>query len=155
MHDDDSRPSTTDTNSLPSHRQRDSESPESVSKRRRYSPPASSNNLHPSNGRNHMAAPLKPLSLSILGVEPLDEFVREIADWVHQMIMSRPLIPGAQVEVEAKIGWLKYTDGNQRLQRPVRTETSTLTSRTVCISVVIYNDRIQFCSAMIAGSNQT
>ena len=66
---------------------------------------------------------MQPLSLSILGVEPLDEFIREIADWIYDIIMSRPDIPG-QVEVEAKLGIMKYRERDQRLAHPVRVETS-------------------------------
>ncbi|KAG9227475.1 hypothetical protein PLEOSDRAFT_1046018 [Pleurotus ostreatus PC15] len=68
---------------------------------------------------NHNALP--PLSLSILGVEPLDEFIKEIADFIHHMIMTRPNMPG-QVEVEAKIGVLRDLSGS-RLSLPVLVET--------------------------------
>lgn len=67
---------------------------------------------------------LPPLSVSILGVEPLDEFIREIADFVHHMIMTRPTnAPNARVEVEAKIGILKYRNSNNRFALPVLVET--------------------------------
>lgn len=65
---------------------------------------------------------LPPLSLSILGVEPLDEFIKEIADFIHHMIISRPDLPG-NVEVEAKIGLLRERGGG-RLSLPVLVETS-------------------------------
>jgi len=68
---------------------------------------------------------LPPLSLSILGVEPLDEFIKEIADFVHHMIMTRPDIPSGKVEVEAKIGILRDRATGQRLSLPVLVETST------------------------------
>ncbi|KAJ3867706.1 MAG: CYTH-like domain-containing protein [Lentinula lateritia] len=64
---------------------------------------------------------LPPLSLSILGVEPLDEFIKEIADFIHHMIISRPDLPG-NVEVEAKIGLLRERGGG-RLSLPVLVET--------------------------------
>ena len=67
---------------------------------------------------------MPPLSLSILGVEPLDEFILEIADFVHHMIMTRQELEG-QVEVEAKIGVLKDKATGQRIQLPVLVETST------------------------------
>lgn len=67
---------------------------------------------------------LPPLSLSILGVEPLDEFIKEVADFIHHMIMTRPDLPG-QVEVEAKIGVLRDSHTNSRLALPVLVETST------------------------------
>lgn len=70
---------------------------------------------------------LPPLSLSILGVEPLDEFIKEVADFVHHMIMTRPLAdvaPHARVEVEAKIGILKDKGTGTRYSLPVCVETS-------------------------------
>lgn len=66
---------------------------------------------------------LPPLSLSILGVEPLDEFIKEIADFIHHMITTKP--PGGHVEVEAKVGVLKDRLTGQRLVLPVLVETST------------------------------
>ncbi|KAF9046089.1 mRNA capping enzyme [Panaeolus papilionaceus] len=69
---------------------------------------------------------LPPLSLSILGVEPLDEFIKEVADFVHHMIMTRPLAdvaPHARVEVEAKIGILKDKGTGTRYSLPVCVET--------------------------------
>ncbi|EJC98104.1 mRNA capping enzyme [Fomitiporia mediterranea MF3/22] len=68
-----------------------------------------------------MGTNLKPLSLSILGVEPLDEFIREIADFIYECIRTRPDVDG-QVEVEAKLGLLKYRDDNVRVAFPVRSE---------------------------------
>jgi len=75
---------------------------------------------------------LPPLSLSILGVEPLDEFIREIADFVHHMIMTRPNVhPEAKVEVEAKLGVLRDRTTGQRLMLPVLVETSMFTKFSV------------------------
>ena len=74
---------------------------------------------------NSSAQPLRPLSLSILGVEPTDEFILEIADWIHSLIKARPAGLDGQIEVEAKLGVLKYKDANTRLKHPVRVETST------------------------------
>lgn len=69
---------------------------------------------------------LPPLSLSILGVEPLDEFIKEIADFVHHMIMTRPdMGPDAKIEVEAKVGVLRDRASGQRLALPLLVETST------------------------------
>ncbi|KNZ73077.1 mRNA-capping enzyme subunit beta [Termitomyces sp. J132] len=65
--------------------------------------------------------PLPPLSLSILGVEPLDEFIKEIADFVHHMIVNRPDVAGT-VEVEAKIGVLRDKASGQRINLPVLVE---------------------------------
>ncbi|KAI6103069.1 CYTH-like domain-containing protein [Pisolithus croceorrhizus] len=73
---------------------------------------------------NNNPVNLPPLSVSILGVEPLDEFIREIADFVHHMIMSRPNVgPEARVEVEAKVGVLRDKTSNTRLMLPVLVET--------------------------------
>ena len=91
------------------------------------SPPAKrtrhDNNGNPSARRDSL--PLPPLSLSIVGVEPLDEFIREVADFVHHMVMTRPDYAGSRVEVEAKIGVLRDRMTGQRLALPVRVETST------------------------------
>jgi polynucleotide 5'-triphosphatase len=76
----------------------------------------------PSNG--NMTSSLPPLSPSILGVEPLDEFILDVADFVHHMIHTRPE-GGGIVEVEAKIGILKSRMNDQRLALPIRVETST------------------------------
>ena len=71
-----------------------------------------------------MAGPsLPPLSMSILGMEPLDEFILEIADFIHHMIMTRPPEPTGTIEVEAKIGVLKHKGTGQRFTLPVRVET--------------------------------
>lgn len=68
---------------------------------------------------------LPPLSLSILGVEPLDEFIKEIADFVHHMIMTRPdMGPDTKIEVEAKIGVLRDAVSRQKLILPLLVETS-------------------------------
>jgi len=67
---------------------------------------------------------MPPLSLSILGVEPVDEFIREVADFIYHMIGMRPRdLPGAMVEVEAKIGILRDRLSGNRLSLPVLTET--------------------------------
>ncbi|KAG2010008.1 hypothetical protein CC2G_012867 [Coprinopsis cinerea AmutBmut pab1-1] len=71
-----------------------------------------------------MAGPsdaLPPLSLSILGVEPLDEFIKEIADFVHHMIMTKPPHLEGLVEVEAKVGVLRERTGS-RMVLPVLVE---------------------------------
>lgn len=67
---------------------------------------------------------MPPLSLSILGVEPLDEFIKEVADFVHHMISTKPEHLGGTVEVEAKVGLLKDPQTGQRLDLPVLVESS-------------------------------
>lgn len=104
-------------------------------KRKRRSPPPSSTRpltsgsnqsgtiVNPNVDEGQISA-VPPLSLSILGVEPLDEFIREVADFVHHTIMTRQEVEGL-VEVEAKIGVLKDKASGQRIQLPVLVETST------------------------------
>jgi hypothetical protein len=84
-------------------------------------PPDPNGTGHASGSSQH----LQPLSLSILGIEPLDEFIKEVADFVHHMILTRPDIPNGKVEVEAKIGVLRDRVSGQRLGLPVLVETST------------------------------
>lgn len=57
----------------------------------------------------------------------MDEFIREVADWVHDKI-GQALKQGYQgvIEVEAKLGVLKYKEGDMRMKAPVRVETSEL-----------------------------
>jgi len=89
-------------------------------KRARTSPRS---NGHSSQSTSPPSPHLPPLSLSILGVEPLDEFIREVADFVHHMIVTRPPNQQGLVEVEAKVGVLKDKATGQRLQLPVLVET--------------------------------
>jgi polynucleotide 5'-triphosphatase len=90
-------------------------------KRARHSPPA---DRARTNGRNATSSALPPLSLSILGVEPLDEFIREVADFIHHLITTRPADLKGDIEVEAKIGVLKDRGTGNRLQLPILVETS-------------------------------
>ncbi|KAI0632523.1 mRNA capping enzyme [Trametes polyzona] len=98
-------------------------------KRPRHSAPsAPSQTMHATNGNGHApevtgGGALPPLSLSILGVEPLDEFIRDVADFIHHHICTRPMDLGGVVEVEARIGIIRERDTGKRLQLPVRTET--------------------------------
>lgn len=91
-------------------------------KRQRRSPIIESNG----NGTitDHNAHGLPPLSLSILGIEPMDEFIREVADFIHHMIATRTERVG-NVEVEAKVGILRDKATGQRFKFPVLVETST------------------------------
>ncbi|KAL1682256.1 CYTH-like domain-containing protein [Schizophyllum commune] len=75
-----------------------------------------------------MSSTLPPLSVSILGVEPMDEFILEIADFIHHTIMTRPSdhdlgVTGSKIEVEAKIGVIKERGSDMRLRLPVLVET--------------------------------
>ena len=89
--------------------------------RRAPSPAQSDSNGH---DLSNEGPSLPPLSLSILGLEPLDEFIKEIADFVHHMIMTRPDQLHGKVEVEAKIGVLHDRKTGKRLALPVLVETS-------------------------------
>ena len=71
-----------------------------------------------------------PLEHSILNVEPMDEFIREIADFVHRLIANRT----ENVEIEAKIGILKGDNG-QRLRLPVSTESSMSLDATLLFAI--------------------
>jgi len=100
------------------------------SKRPRHTPPS---DRARTNGRNatsssppSSSSALPPLSLSILGVEPIDEFIREVADFVHHTITMRPAELQGDIEVEAKIGILRDRVTGNRLQLPVLVETSTV-----------------------------
>ncbi|KAJ6512158.1 CYTH-like domain-containing protein [Mycena vitilis] len=88
---------------------------------RSESPPPHKRARQSAEHENGMSLP--PLSLSILGVEPLDEFIKEIADFIHYTIMNRPPDLQGKVEVEAKVGLLRDRSSNQRLMLPVLVET--------------------------------
>jgi polynucleotide 5'-triphosphatase len=78
---------------------------------------------------------LPPLSVSILGVDPVDELVREVADFVHAMIGMRAHDLGdARIEVEAKVGVVRERGTGTRLMLPVTSETGPcgLTSHDAC-----------------------
>lgn len=92
---------------------------------------------HTSLGRPLSGKP--PLEHSILNVEPVDEFIREIADFVHRLVANRT----EHIEVEAKIGVLR-DDTGQRLRLPISVETSRLLDENVLLSSSCP------CSALIA-----
>jgi polynucleotide 5'-triphosphatase len=90
-------------------------------KRARRSPPPDRTRT---NGRTATSSVLPPLSHSILGVEPLDEFIREVADFVHHLVITRAPDLQGEIEVEAKIGMLRDRATGSRLHLPVLVETS-------------------------------
>ncbi|GAA5874737.1 hypothetical protein JCM1840_000419 [Sporobolomyces johnsonii] len=62
-----------------------------------------------------------PLEPSIFNVEPIDEFTREVADWIWGFCAG---LDWDKIEIEAKIGLLVDTrNGGQRVQLPVPCET--------------------------------
>ncbi|KAF8262280.1 CYTH-like domain-containing protein [Lactarius quietus] len=93
---------------------------------------SSSSDRPRTNGKAATAPVLPPLSLSILGVEPLDEFIREIADFIHHSITTRPLDLQGEIEVEAKMGVIKDRGTGNRLQLPVLVETILATKAADC-----------------------
>lgn len=95
-----------------------------------------------SDHENGMSLP--PLSLSILGVEPLDEFIKEIADFVHYTILNRPPDLQGNVEVEAKVGMLRDRASGQRLMLPVLVETSECAM--VCTTSLITRRLASYCT---------
>lgn len=74
-------------------------------------------------------APVPPsnsLEPSIFNVEPIDEFTREVADWLWGFCAP---LDWDKVEIEAKVGMLVDSrNGNQRVYLPVPTEASTFPS---------------------------
>jgi mRNA capping enzyme, beta chain len=63
-------------------------------------------------------------ALSITGVIPYEELTRVVSDWLFENVVSRGDIgPGAEIEIEAKIGQLIDKNTNERLRLPVMTET--------------------------------
>lgn len=65
-------------------------------------------------------------------MEPTDEFILHVAEWVHEMIRSKPPDMNGVVEVEAKIGMLKDKVSGRRLMLPVQVETSELINVSRC-----------------------
>ncbi|KIJ54824.1 hypothetical protein M422DRAFT_153388 [Sphaerobolus stellatus SS14] len=96
----------------------------------RASPPAQAPRPHPQKSSSYatkdaIAAAYKSarkphLENSILNVEPVDELIREVADFVHKLIMGCG--DAEHVEIEAKVGVLRDQTG-QRIRLPVGTET--------------------------------
>ncbi|KAG9008776.1 mRNA-capping enzyme subunit beta [Tulasnella sp. JGI-2019a] len=71
--------------------------------------------MDPSASKRHKPEPLEP---SILNAEPLDEFVLEIADWIHRVSLGK-----TNVEVEAKVGLIMDSRTGERVNLPVMNET--------------------------------
>ncbi|KAF8315577.1 mRNA capping enzyme [Clavulina sp. PMI_390] len=63
-----------------------------------------------------------PLEPSWINAEPVDEFVRDIGDFIASHAKGRSHIE-VKIQVEAKIGRIIDTRTNQRLALPVRSET--------------------------------
>ena len=106
------------------------------------------------NGKAAATSVLPPLSLSILGVEPLDEFIREIADFIHHLITTRPPDLQGEIEVEAKMGIIKDRGTGNRLQLPVLVETSVI-NVTWCLRETNHRAQSSQQKALIATSNLT
>lgn len=67
------------------------------------------------------------LEHSIINVEPLDELIKDVADFIHRLIANKR----QHIEIEAKIGVLKDSTG-QRIRLPVATETSKFDFPSAC-----------------------
>ncbi|KZO96927.1 mRNA triphosphatase CET1 [Calocera viscosa TUFC12733] len=85
-------------------------------KRRRLSPPPPTNgNARPT---ELLPAPPPRLEPSFIGYDPFDDFTKEVADWIADLIRNQE-----NVEIEAKIGLLLDQHSNLRLRLPVMSET--------------------------------
>ena len=100
-------------------------SPSPPAKRPRYDDSAVGRE-EKSNGSSNFSDPSIPkeLSISILNVEPLDEFIREVADFIWTKIMEANVQGNVQVEVEARLGILRDRRTRERLLLPSMNETS-------------------------------
>ena len=66
------------------------------------------------------AAPYQfPLEPSFVNYEPLDEFIREVADWIHYHANGQ-----SNIEVEAKFGTHLNEETGTRLRLPILVESS-------------------------------
>lgn len=126
-HDDDHEANGNGDGDAYSKHQRTPSPPPVAVKKQRLSPalsrPTTSNGA--SGSGSGSLSQLRPLSLSILGTEPHDDFIITIANFVHNMIVNRPKMDG-HVEVEAKLGLLKHRGSEERFIFPVHSETSKL-----------------------------
>ncbi|KZT60327.1 mRNA triphosphatase CET1 [Calocera cornea HHB12733] len=84
-------------------------------KRRRLSPPPSNGGPRPV---ELLPAPPPRLEPSFIGYDPFDDFTKEVADWIADLIRNQE-----NVEIEAKIGLLLDQHTKQRLRLPVMSET--------------------------------
>jgi len=87
---------------------------ESINKKRRLSPREDPNRPH----QSEPAPGSQTLEPSIINAEPLDEFMREVADWIIQHTRGKQ-----NVEIEAKVGLLIDTRTRTRLYIPIQVET--------------------------------
>lgn len=118
--DDEDANENADEEKIPAKRQRYSPSVENGSSM--SAPPLSAKVQNTSSVSRPLAfAGSRPaLEHSIINVEPLDELIKDVADFVHHLIANRREC----VEIEARIGVLRDPKG-QRIRLPVSTETST------------------------------
>ncbi|KDQ09861.1 hypothetical protein BOTBODRAFT_36676 [Botryobasidium botryosum FD-172 SS1] len=87
---------------------------EPTNKKRKLSPREDPNRLR----QNEPLPEPQILEPSIINAEPLDEFMREVADWILQHTRGRQ-----NIEIEAKVGLLIDTRTRARLHIPVQVET--------------------------------
>lgn len=96
----------------------DEDAPPSA-KRTRYSPSAPSGIADEDDPAQPNSAQALTLEPSFLNAEPLDEFIREVADWIHKLSVGKE-----HIEIEGKLGMLVDVETDQRLNLPIRTEAS-------------------------------
>ncbi|EJU03096.1 mRNA triphosphatase CET1 [Dacryopinax primogenitus] len=84
-------------------------------KRRRLSPPPVNGNGRPA---EFLPAPPPRLEPSFIGYDPFDDFTKQVADWIADMIRGKE-----DVEVEGKIGIVFDELLNRRIDLPVLSET--------------------------------
>jgi len=83
-------------------------------KRRRLSPPPANGSTRPA---ELLPAPPPRLEPSFIGYDPFDDFTKEVADWIADLIRGQE-----DVEIEGKIGVMFDQQTNQRLRLPVLSE---------------------------------
>lgn len=76
-------------------------------------------NLSKANGMSTGDLHQFPLEPSFVNYEPLDEFIREVADWIHCHANGQH-----NVEVEAKFGTQINDETGARLRLPILVESS-------------------------------
>jgi hypothetical protein len=105
-----------------------SRSPSPPAKRPRYDeqtrPNTSPEEIYNGLSKPSESALPRELSISILNVEPLDEFIKEIADFIWTKIYEANVSGNTQVEVEAKLGIIRDRRTGERIALPTMSEIS-------------------------------
>lgn len=122
------RPRTSPPSSSPHHLAMNPPPPPHPPRPTSSSSSTSSTSSKPVSSARPLAPPPPPppasLEPSVFNVEPIDEFTREVADWLWGFCSG---LEWDKVEIEAKIGLLvDHRQGGQRVYLPVPTEASKL-----------------------------